>query len=1036
MALKNFTDNPRITDTILLKITTTNTDGCLQTPYKIDSATIYYVERNFLGVNYGEYNLKTENKSLRASLDKAVKDACDNPTPENLSIVDKINNQLNSSTTNSPIHYKERVAVEVIGTPSYPAWLSTDLDNSQFHQSVDSDDNLIDGTFEFEWNPKGQIREGMYFLCWTWTLNIAGEKQTAHMPFNVAGDPKSVVSIPTHLAQQDKYEILLERYLPEMYKTFLVDNDLTPDITYKLNQSIAQGFIIMENLANQVIDLFDANALHESLLMYLSNLFDLKLKSDDPTLWRRQIKEAIPLFKSKGTLVSLEKAFAQAGMTLNSFTQYWQITSKYTYQESFLVKDSASFKLSKKSIIIPINENNFGLWIRREGESNYVEHSSDYVNFTIDETCDDYVMMNWIGDQLSNNPVQLYQGDTIRVLYEFKEVPNLTEQQLENYIRSLPYLDNRDEARQEFPPKNWNVRIIDEKDPLFSVIVPVKHPFADPLVFGDVRTEFAYSENIYNMEEYNGSTRPSFDVCDIDKSFIDPCGACLGSSYSVDVSIQDLCNDKMLEAQDVLKENVPFHAVLQSINFTGEINEFVLPPQEFIDFLVHIYRTESHLSGQANSIFTRHVDSQWVLNREDLTEKTTVLSGKFGIATNDYVSLVTPDLILKDLGVFKDNHVMEILAPSANAGTYTIENIEGQTANVSSSVNEPLDESQFTFNLSNITYENSTTSMTQNDYLEFSDAGVIFEDLGVKTIWDIDNTPNYSGASWKILISEYSATAYEIKDIVNGSLIIDGDSNFPTTNTVGISYVLYDDNDNEIYSSTNGKLKVTRRALINLNDVALNVHQVVSIGDFLYYDNSEYEVLEFDNQNFWIKNWIDGDMAGQNIQIRRRIANKKVGQFGYRGLHLTTYFDHESEFGIQNGSNPPVGNLVENNNFKENYLIQINDEFFKIIEWNEKEISLAGRDQYWQTTDAGGTSVAYSVIHLSKNSVNVGFTVFDELDRDGHDPIIRTVEDPVGNLAIVALSSGGTQIQENTNQDEGISFFIERRSGQTEEGTL
>jgi len=52
-------------------------------------------------------------------------------------------------------------------------------------------------------------------------------------------------------------------------------------------------------MANQLIDLFDANALHESLLNYLSNLFAIKLRSSDPTLWRRQIKEAIPLFKKR-----------------------------------------------------------------------------------------------------------------------------------------------------------------------------------------------------------------------------------------------------------------------------------------------------------------------------------------------------------------------------------------------------------------------------------------------------------------------------------------------------------------------------------------------------------------------------------------------------------------------------------------------------------------------------------------------------------------------------------------------------------------
>lgn len=1032
MALKNYTDEPRITDTILLKVETTDTSGCLIDPYKINSVTVYYVERNFLGNNYGEYDYQIQDVDIKTQLDAAVADACLSPTPENLALVVNLQEKLSSSTTSIPYHYKESIPVQVFGTPSYPAWLSTDISNSLFSQSVDEDDNPIVGKYEFEWEPDGSIREGNFFLCWTWTPLIAGEQLSSHMPFNVVGDPKAVTTIPTHVAPEDKYDTLLERYLPEMYKTYLTDNDLTPDVTYQLNKAVGSGFTIMENFANQIIDLFDANALHESLLMYLSNLFDLRLKSDDPTLWRRQIKEAIPLFKKKGTLEALTSAFAQSGMILNSFTQHWQLASKYTHQESFRVQSSASFVLDKKSIVLPIDEDNFGLWIRRQGDSDYVEYSSDYVTFEIDETCNDKVTMTWIGDQLSSSPVDLFEGDIVRVLYQYNEIPNPSEQQLEDYFRSLPLLDNRDEFSQEFPPKNWNIRIIDENDPLFAVLVPVKNPFADPLIFGYVRTEFAYSENIYNMEEYNGSTRPSYDACNIDKSFIDPCGACIGSSYSVDIGVQDLCNDRMIEAQDVLQEFMPFHARLQTINFTGEVNEFVQPPVESIDFLIHVDRTENHLSGEANPIFTRHVESQWIVNRSELADQMTVLSGKLGTATNEYVSIVTPDIILSDLGVMANNHILEILSPSVNTGEYTMDNIQERTANISSSVIEPLDESQFTFNLSNVTYRNFSTSVSQDDYFKFTDESVLFEDLAVKTLWDVDNTPNYTGGSWQVEIPAYSMT-YSIRDIVNGALILDGDSNLPVVYTDNISYTLFDDNSNEIYSSNLGELTVERRALIDFNDSALNVHDYINIGDLLYYNGEEYEILAFSDQDFWIDGWVDGDMSGITVDVRSRLVNQGVGQFGYRGLHLTTFSDHESEFEIQNGSNPPTV-VLDDNNFKENYMFQINGDFFKILEWNEKEVKLAGRDQYWMTSDAGGTIVAYSLVQFPKIGVNVGFTVFSELDRDGHDPVIRTIEDPIGNLSIVALASGGTGMEENVGQEEGISFSIQTRNGETKEG--
>lgn len=1033
MALKDFTDNPRTTDTILLKITTTDTSGCLDTPYKVDSATIYYVERNFLGTNWGEYEYPIEDTAIREELDAAVVAACDSPTPENLANVEMLQQKLASATTSIPFYYKERRAVEVIGTPTYPAWLSTDLDNSQFTQSVDDNEDPIEGTFEFEWSPNGSVREGNYFLCWTWTPNPAGDQLTAHMPFNIVGDPRAVASTPTHVAPEGKYEALLERYLPEMYKTFLADTDLTPDTTFKLNKATADGFTILENFANQIIDLFDANALHESLLMYLSNLFDLRLKSDDPTLWRRQIKEAIPLFKKKGTLSALESAFSQAGMILNSFTQHWQITSRYTYQQSFRVTDSPSFLLDKKSIVLPIDEDNFGIWVRSQGEDEYVEYSKDHVSFEIDEDCNDYVRMTWIGDELSSGGASLFEGDIVRVLYEFQEITDVTRQQLDNYIRSLPLLDQRDEAAQQYPPKNWNVRIIDESDPLFSVLVPVKHPFADPIVFGFVRTEFAYSENIYNMEEYNGSTRPSFDACNIDKSFIDPCSACIGSSYSVDIGVEDLCNDRMLEAQDILEEYMPFHAVLQTISFTGEVSEFVQPPTESIDFLVTIDRTENHLSGQANPIFTRHIESEWLVDRETLADQITSVTAGSGTASNDYVSIITPDVILEDLGVMLHNHVLEVLSPSANAGTYTIADIQERTANISSLVNEPLDESQFTFNISNITYSYYSTEITQDDYLQFSDATVLFADLGVKTQWDIENTPDYTGGVWKVSIPAYSGTPYEIRDIVNNVLILSGDSNLPTSHVTNITYTLLDDNDNEIYGSEDGDLEVERRALVSFNDPALEIHQVSELGDFLYYNSTEYEIMAYSDQDFWVKDWVDGDMAGIDTEIRRRLVNEKVGQFGYRGLHLTTAVNYETSLDVQNGSNPP-GVVTENNSFKENYMFKIGDHFFRIMEWDGTEVTLAGREQYWMTATAGGTLVSFDIVQFPKSEVNIGFTVFSHLDRDGHDPIIRTIADPIGNLAIVALSSGSTGMQENIGQDEGISFTIERRNGDTEEG--
>lgn len=1039
MAIVNFEHNPKITDTIILEIETPDADGCfIVDPFKVDNVIIYFVERNFLGHNWGEHTDYHTNDNLVQAVINAKQAVCDDPSPENVQKYELALSELESAKVKSTFHYKDRKPVEVIGTATFPAWLSTDIDNSPFTKvDEDEDGNPVFGRFAFEWMPNGAIREGDYFICWTWTPLPAGDKLSAHKHFKIMGDPKAVTAIPIHRTADGKYEELLERYLSEMYKTTLSDNDITPETLLKFNNAVASGFTFIEDFANQVIDLFDANVLHEALLTYLSNGFNLKLKSSDPTLWRRQIKEAIPLFKQKGTLKGLQKAFSQAGMLLNSYTQYWQIVSPYTWQESFLVKDTAIFELEKDSIVLPIDDDNFELWLRREGEDDYVAYSKDYVSFEIG---DDFILrMTWIGDQLSASPVEIFEGDIIRVLYEYNEVPNPSEQTLEDYIRALPLADQRDEADQEFPPKNWNVRLIEEGDPLFDILIPVKQPFYDPLIFGYIRTEFAYSENIYNMDEYNGSTRPSLNVCHIDKSFRDPCGACLSSKYSVDVGIEELSNDRILEAQDILREYMPFHAQLHSIGISGEINEFVQSPVENIQFLLTFWHMENVLSGQANPFFHRVMEgglSNWIIDRGDLAEQNTVFSGS-GTAYNEYIAVVATDIEFDDLGV-SPNHIFEVLAPSANAGTYEIGNISKSTANVITPVSEPLDETQFTFRLSNITYSSSTTNITQDDLFQFSDDSVNFADLGVKTLWDVDHTPDYTGGSWKVSIPAYSGTPYDIEDIINGNLILVDTGTLPTIAVSGISYTLQNDVSDTIATSTTGSLSVDRRALIDLNDIAItDIHVVADFGYLLFYSGTEYEIVRFDESSatFWIDDYSGGDVAGATIEIRKRLANNKIGQFGYRGLRIVTAIDHEAALDVMDGANPPLV-ITDDNKFKANFMFSIDSDFFKVLEWDGTDVKLAGRLQNWGV--ATGTSVSYDIVQFEKTMINVQFLVFDHLDRDGHDVIVREVLDTISDTTTVAALSmnPGSGFQENIMQEESISFVIEKKDGTKTTGKL
>jgi hypothetical protein len=195
-------------------------------------------------------------------------------------------------------------------------------------------------------------------------------------------------------------------------------------------------------------------------------------------------------------------------MKLLRLSRLWQVVSSYTHQESFVYDDSASFQLSK-TMRLPV-DSNFELWYRpTDGQWEDVTASHESLAVF------DGSSLVWTGE--------ISKGDSVRILYKTNEIPS-TRQALEDYIRTLPLMDNRDERDQEYPPKNWNVRVIEEDDPMFGVIIPVRHPLADPVIWGRVRTEFPYSENAYNMDEYNGSKRESLDPCDIDKNFVDSCG--------------------------------------------------------------------------------------------------------------------------------------------------------------------------------------------------------------------------------------------------------------------------------------------------------------------------------------------------------------------------------------------------------------------------------------------------------------------------------------------------------------------------------
>lgn len=1054
MAILTINDNPSISDTIVFNLHTPDAQGCFTAnPYKVNRLVIYYVERDFTSGNLNQYQNKTYDLTKLKAAEIAEATACVTPNDANIVEAKRLRAIAESNVAVSPFFFNEASPVHIVGNDRFPAWLSTDLDNA-FVDLVDG----VFGQYTYTWQPQG-MREGDYFICWTWTPLIAGDSLSAHVRFTLKGDTQTTTSIPSHFTNPDKYETLLDRYTPDMFKMVISENDRTPDVLDKFNKAVALGFNTLEDLGNQIVDLQDANSIHEALIPYLSNLFDLKLKTDDPTRWRGQIKRAVPLYKMKGTKKGLTEALEHAAITMMGLTQLWEVTSSYTWQE--VVKfDGTSDTFELEKVALSIDYDNFELWLRPADSETWITLSSDYVEFL---TSDGITYMTWVGSGLSIEPIDLIEGDEIRVLYKYAEIPNPTAQAIENYIRSLPLMDQRDERNQIYPLKNWNVRVIPENDSMFDLVIPSRHPYHEFLVYGKVRTEFPYSENIYNMEEYNGSIRNSKDPCDIDRSFVDPCTACISSNYNIDLEIENLSDDRILEAREVLTEYSPFHAVLHTFNFIGGINEFVESPLEEVEALVSMQGSEFVIAGEGQQYFNRImrlVETNGIL-RDELADRTVAVATTTGTAYNDEVVLFCPDLQLARIGMALDGSAtMTVFAPSILSGSYTVDNPKGNAASVSgvASPNFMVTSNQaFTFDIDNLVLDGTLCNITQDNIFVISDSTQDFGLLGTESTFDVDN--GTASSAWKVLIPAYSGTPYVIKDVQpDGSLVLTNDGTLPSNNSSNVTYSLIH-NLTTIITSTVGEFNVTKRGRVTaLSSSVLPIRNAIRLDNtFQKINLEEYPILEFvdgTTDQYYIGKYYDnmgnnrGDINNTNLRVNQKVAKQQVGYLHYRGLKLQMVGNLESSLGIQNGANSlvVVDEGIENNEFRENFIVVVGSDSYFIDQIDGDNptgfttFTLSGDPHWWNMLNLGGTSVNVTIYKYTKNGATVDGQQFDlpshtfrTLDRAGRSVIDRVDQD--GTVTGLSLPDGN-QINEFVQQTEGIAFSIEYSDGTTEQGEI
>ena len=117
VTIKKINEDPKVTDVILFELETPDSTNCfVADPFKVDNVTIYFVERDFLGNNFGEYDSSAQDTTLVDVVTTAQATFCNAPTEANKILLDQAKANLAATTLINKFHYKERIPVEIVGT--------------------------------------------------------------------------------------------------------------------------------------------------------------------------------------------------------------------------------------------------------------------------------------------------------------------------------------------------------------------------------------------------------------------------------------------------------------------------------------------------------------------------------------------------------------------------------------------------------------------------------------------------------------------------------------------------------------------------------------------------------------------------------------------------------------------------------------------------------------------------------------------------------------------------------------------------------
>jgi len=1021
MAEKYYYQNPKISDTVVFDLYTPDANCCFfADPFSVVSITISFVERNFVN----DYSGFTSKKIIDVDLEKEYLESkqkvCDFPDNKDymmkLNVIEKKLLKSASSKFNK-IQFDNLITVESYGSNNNPVWTPTKVD-SILEKVLDAGSNILHGHFKFKFKKDG-LRDGDYFISWKWRTNVSLNTLSSNIYFKLASSETEYI-LPNNLeTRKDKYTNLLNKYLPDVYKNKLSDTDVSPEVLEKFNNACGDAFSYLENLSNKMSLLIDPNLIQEHLLAYLGNFYRLSFKSNDPIRWRRQISKAVPNFKLKGTLKGLESALGDAGISIKKYTSLFQLYSKYTWNDVFYpLNDQVDFILSK--ISLPINNKNFAVYLR---ENNiFIEQPLSSITIITENNIS---TVTWIGLPLKN-------GNALKILYQYKNIDESMEQVLEEYLRKLPLADLRNDFNVIYPPKNWNAKVIEEDDQLFNELIPTKNPFNEPIVFGKIRTEFPYSENIYNMDEYNGSLRDSNNPCDIDKNFLDPCSGFATTLYNLNLEIENLNSERIQEVFNILKEFTPFHSILHSLNYSGYFETIMLPPEESVEMLVTCRVTDNLISGNAQVFFNRNM-FLGLLQRAVRRDSLSIMDdlGNESISGFNLRIMLSSSLIdFTDIGLnVRTNTLLEILNPSPNAGKYTVLNPQKNLIQVyeEALISQPLNQSEFAFTLSNINFSGTNFSIKQESIYNFKDLLLVNEENQntITTVLDIQK--GIATTCFKVKYYTTFPTTFNIYNIYDinpdGSIILEYDNTLPALsegNVINdIKYDLINGINQKIYFSTSGSLTAENKGLVTGNDSNFgSAKERVKIGNYFNYITADkkYVILSYgcNDNEFYISDWDSGDVVGFSGQILDMIIPEKSGNLVYDGIII----EKPSIMPVLQRSD--VSGSLDDDTFKENFIITItdicNNGLYKIInfytELSTDYLVLSGLPLNLGTYISGGSSLTVNCKQFKKKT-----NIINNLYLD-----LKNSIEPIGNYVITCdlNRSGANQVTAKNNDGEEI----------------